>query len=592
MEPGDQRGELDGGRLQSLRSGPPATPTARQDLAYTYDLTGNVATIMDAGAATVYGYDALDRLTTVAGQVRYSYDPTGNLLRKVEPDLSWDLTLTYTDTAHVHAPAVVSDPALGFGYELGYDANGNLIEAKSAAAGATDSFTWDAENRLAQRTTQQLVMQWYACPDLPDDPNPCVPGWRATWQTTGWDAYTRDADGNVLRRTDAAGEHLYIGGHYELHASAATSYYHFGDRRIALRAGTGSASYLLADHLGSTRVVEAGDDASTQHYTPWGEIAEGWNNTLPTEYTYTGQREASATGGLRLLDYGARSYWPFAGRFTAPDTIVPAPGDPQSLNRYAYARNNPLRYTDPTGHCSTCIGAVVGGLANAGLYLWNESRQPGGINLNIKVSLSNGLKVDVGDWGDLLVATGEGAVAGALIATPGTQALGISMAANLVGDHAGNLLTGDDFSASNHLISGATGLATAGTSVKAVGVIDKFVASKFVTNPAVTASLGKVLNAGFWGGVEGGLSGAAEGNFQWKDVAFGAGGNAAQEWMTIQWLDEIASTYGQAVADEVGTALYTELVAAGIIGAGSEIGVSFEEWLRTGRTWAEQHGGN
>ena len=62
--------------------------------------------------------------------------------------------------------------------------------------------------------------------------------------------------------------------------------------------------------------------------------------------------------------------------------------------------------------------------------------------------------------------------------------------------------------------------------------------------------------------------------------------------MTIQWLDGIASTYGQAVADDVGTALYTELVAAGIIGAGSKIGISFEEWLRTGRTWAEQHGGN
>ena len=31
--------------------------------------------------------------------------------------------------------------------------------------------------------------------------------------------------------------------------------------------------------------------------------------------------------------------------------MVPKPGDPQSLNRYAYARNNPLRYNDPTGHC-------------------------------------------------------------------------------------------------------------------------------------------------------------------------------------------------------------------------------------------------
>ena len=37
------------------------------------------------------------------------------------------------------------------------------------------------------------------------------------------------------------------------------------------------------------------------------------------------------------------------GRFTQPDTIVPEPGNPQSLNRYSYVLNNPLRYTDPTG---------------------------------------------------------------------------------------------------------------------------------------------------------------------------------------------------------------------------------------------------
>lgn len=48
--------------------------------------------------------------------------------------------------------------------------------------------------------------------------------------------------------------------------------------------------------------------------------------------------------------YGARWYDPYLNRFIQPDTIVPDPSDPQSLNRFAYARNNPLRFIDPSGH--------------------------------------------------------------------------------------------------------------------------------------------------------------------------------------------------------------------------------------------------
>jgi pyocin large subunit-like protein len=36
--------------------------------------------------------------------------------------------------------------------------------------------------------------------------------------------------------------------------------------------------------------------------------------------------------------------------FTQPDTLLPDPYDPQALNRYSYALNNPLRYNDPSGH--------------------------------------------------------------------------------------------------------------------------------------------------------------------------------------------------------------------------------------------------
>ena len=38
------------------------------------------------------------------------------------------------------------------------------------------------------------------------------------------------------------------------------------------------------------------------------------------------------------------------GTFSSPDSLIPNVFDPQMLNRYGYVLNNPLRYTDPTGH--------------------------------------------------------------------------------------------------------------------------------------------------------------------------------------------------------------------------------------------------
>jgi len=85
----------------------------------------------------------------------------------------------------------------------------------------------------------------------------------------------------------------------------------------------------------------------SQRYYPWGTVRRGPNNALPTDYTFTGQKLDES---IKLMYYGSRYYDPALGRFVQADTMVPEPGNPQALNRYAYTLNNPLRYVDPSGH--------------------------------------------------------------------------------------------------------------------------------------------------------------------------------------------------------------------------------------------------
>jgi len=75
--------------------------------------------------------------------------------------------------------------------------------------------------------------------------------------------------------------------------------------------------------------------------------------------------------------YGARYYDWVLGRFISADTIVPNQFNPQSLNRYSYVLNNPLKYTDPTGHMQACAdGDIGGGCGLPGIYVPPEPSEP------------------------------------------------------------------------------------------------------------------------------------------------------------------------------------------------------------------------
>ncbi len=91
-------------------------------------------------------------------------------------------------------------------------------------------------------------------------------------------------------------------------------------------------------------------------------------------------QEFDAESGL--YNYDARMYDPVVGRFISPDNVIPDQYNPQSLNRYSYCRNNPLIYTDPTGHVdeyvlqtiyvhATPLSEWLNDLARAHNFSWN-----------------------------------------------------------------------------------------------------------------------------------------------------------------------------------------------------------------------------
>jgi len=82
----------------------------------------------------------------------------------------------------------------------------------------------------------------------------------------------------------------------------------------------------------------------------------------------------------------ARYYDPQLGQFISPDTLVPDATQLMDFNRYAYARGNPMKYNDPTGHCVEPVSGVICVLAVVGAALLlqgdNTTYQPTQADIN------------------------------------------------------------------------------------------------------------------------------------------------------------------------------------------------------------------
>lgn len=127
--------------------------------------------------------------------------------------------------------------------------------------------------------------------------------------------------------------------------------YAYGPMGVAMvrknAAGQPPATYhALTDELGTVRGLADGTGALAGRvaYGPFGRmrVTEGEQTRLAFAGEY---RDMAGLIWLR-----ARHYAPFLGRFLQRDTVVDDPGNPQTLNRYGYAANNPLSNLDPSGH--------------------------------------------------------------------------------------------------------------------------------------------------------------------------------------------------------------------------------------------------
>jgi RHS repeat-associated protein len=318
--------------------------------AYSYDAAGNrTATGYPSGAS--FSYDAADRLvgllhTQPGGAAIAGYsltrDPVGNPTA-IDGNAGISPVLTsLSETAGYDA----ANQLTAINAELvGHDANGNQT------ATAAHSYTYDAADHLV--AIDAGVTAQYACDGLG----------RRLIATRGVATrrYSLDVAGTlsqVLIEGDALGNPI--------------AYYVRGAGLLARITLTGAVSYYHHDPQGHTVALTNAAGAVTDAYAygPFGE-PQGAQGSTANPVRFLGQWGVHEEGN-GLVHIRARSYDPAQGRFISPDPLRGQIAAPQTLNRYAYGLNNPIRFVDVSG-LSAREGRVLGAFTGSSDYIQNSS---------------------------------------------------------------------------------------------------------------------------------------------------------------------------------------------------------------------------
>jgi RHS repeat-associated protein len=285
----------------------------------------NVGTSQGFTAIQNYTYDPLNRLKTASETIGgnqtwkqgFLYDQHGNR----------NFNMSETNTLPQGCSTEVCNPLINQtknriadnqGYD--YDPAGNIT--KNAE---NNRFVYNADNKITEvrdATTNALIEKYYY-------------------------------DGAGMRVKTVAGNltTIYVFGGGEMVAEYTLN---------GTPAANPTTNYLTTDYLGSPRIITDahGQIVSRRDLMPFGEeiYAGGAGGRSTTQkYGVNEGIKQKFTGQLRdeavKLDYfNARSYGFSSGRFMSADNFGGRLSNPQTLNLYVYAINNPMRWVDPTGH--------------------------------------------------------------------------------------------------------------------------------------------------------------------------------------------------------------------------------------------------
>ena len=339
------------------------------DYRYRYDGASNLLAIEDWRPTAVserrfhnsqqFTYDDLYRLTGAAydtGDLALAYDRIGNLTeRRFVPRFGGQTVLpapgrvrhgglagsNYRIGRSANAPGPQAPSSDERGQTYDYDANGNLLQAGDMI------LTWDFNDRLVAVES---------------------PGVRAeyVYDYAGRRVIKRVRNEASPRRGAQAEIH-YVSRYFEVVGGTAQRYVFDGETRLARAPQGGSPVFYHQDLVGSTDALTdiSGALVQSNAFMPFGDIRARYGEPsvadAAPEYLFHRKERDPETG---LLYFEARYLNADAGRFSRVDPAILGlpPGaleTPQLLNGYAFAGNNPFRYSDGSGQWAHGVGVTV-----------------------------------------------------------------------------------------------------------------------------------------------------------------------------------------------------------------------------------------